>query len=80
MGVTLADFHDVGTILDFRDRLMMCATGRAIILAQSFRRFGGNESGPAALLRLSLRSSFSTKTTETYEKVKMDSLRRGSFL
>ena len=46
-GVTFADFHAVGTIPEFKDRFIMCVTGAAIILAQSFRRFGDKESVPA---------------------------------
>ena len=79
-GVTFADFHAVGTIPEFKDGFIMCATGAAIVLAQSFKRFGGKESVPAALFRLRFISSFSTKITETYEKVKIALVLRESFL
>ena len=79
-GVTFADFHAVGTIPEFKDRFIMCATGAAIVLAQSFKRFGGKESVPAALFRLRFLSPFSTKITETYEKVKIALVLRESFL
>ena len=76
-GVTFADFHAVGTIPEFKDRFIMCVTGAAIILAQSFRRFGGKESVPAALFLLRFLSYI---RTETYEKVKNVLVLRGSFL
>ena len=60
--------------------VIMCVTGAAIILAQSFRRYGGKESVPAALFLLRFLSSFSTKITETYEKVKIYLVLRVSFL
>ena len=72
-GVTFADFHAVGTIPEFKDRFIMCVTGAAIILAQSFRRFGDKESVQAVF-------SFKTKITETYEKVKIVLVLRRSFL
>ena len=79
-GVAFADFHAIGTIPEFKDRFIMCVTGAAIILAQSFRRFGGKESVPAALFLLRFLSFFSTKITETYEKVKIVLVLRRSFL
>ena len=76
-GVAFADFHAIGTIPEFKDRFIMCVTGAAIILAQSFRRFGGKESVPAALFLLRFLSYI---RTETYEKVKNVLVLRGSFL
>ena len=50
IGLTLADFHKAGTVLDLFDKFIICARGFAITVAQSFSKFGGRSSIPVALL------------------------------
>ena len=76
-GFTFAVFQIVGTVLVINDKLMIRDNGSAISSAQSFNMFGGRESIPVALLRLSLFKCFSTYPGVMYENLKMLFVRKG---
>jgi hypothetical protein len=48
IGLTLADFHKAGTVLDLIDKFIIFAKGFAITVAQSFSKFGGRSPIPVA--------------------------------